>query len=58
MHVPSSPLSEICYTSYDSVMQEARRENQAVGETRGQWPYRPAATRAMRNRLVVLNDLN
>ena len=26
--------------------------------TRGQWPYRPAATRAMRNRLVVLYDLN
>ena len=27
-------------------------------ETRGQWPYRPAATRAMRNRLVVPYDLN
>ena len=26
--------------------------------TRGQWPYRPAAARAMRNRLVVLYDLN
>ena len=26
--------------------------------TRGQWPYRPAATRAMRNRHVVLYDLN
>ena len=28
------------------------------GKTRGQWPYRPAATRAMRNRIVVLYDLN
>ena len=27
-------------------------------ETRGQWPYRPPATRAMRNRHVVLYDLN
>ena len=26
--------------------------------TRGQWPYRPAATRAMRNRHVILYDLN
>ena len=26
--------------------------------TRGQWPYRPAAKRAMRNRHVVLYDLN
>ena len=25
--------------------------------TRGQWPYRPAATRAMRNRHVMLYDL-
>ena len=29
-----------------------------VAITRGKWPYRPAATRAMRNRLVVLYDLN
>ena len=27
-------------------------------ETRGQWPYIPASTRAMRNRHVVLYDLN
>ena len=26
--------------------------------TRGQWPYKPAATRAMRNRHVTLYDLN
>ena len=26
--------------------------------TRGQWPFRPAATRAMKNRHVMLYDLN
>ena len=26
--------------------------------TRGQWPYIPASTRAMRNRHVMLYDLN
>ena len=26
--------------------------------TRGQWPYRPASTRAMRNKHVMLYDLN
>ena len=29
-----------------------------VGRTRGQWPNIPASTRAMRNRHVVLYDLN
>ena len=39
-------------------MESLFREERNWKRTRGQWPYRPAATRAMRNRHVMLYDLN
>ena len=35
-----------------------RLESSTGITTRGQWPFRPAATRAMKNRQVMLYDLN
>ena len=34
--------------------------NERIEQTRGQWPFRPVATRAMRNRHVMLHksDMN
>ena len=40
----------------NTVKKEGRDGGHAV--TRGQWPFRPAATRAMRNRHVMLYDFH
>ena len=37
---------------------DAQTEKSCVLTTRGQWPYIPASTRAMRNRYLGLYDLN
>ena len=47
------PLSS---SSFDVIMMESLAPD-VLRRTRGQWPYRPAATRAMRNRHVMLYDL-
>ena len=63
---PLAPPSQIPWeTEEEEGRAEKERGTRTFGmlgviryKTRGQWPYRPAATRAMRNRHVMLYDLN
>ena len=50
------PNQKTTSNSQDSPLNTASAEG-GYSITRGQWPYRPAATRAMRNRHVMLYDI-